>query len=84
VGGNGNAPRLRLALDRPASSQEAAAIAAALEQFVRDTSGPPEPRSEPVSRWGRAALLEGVRGAPCPPADAWGDAEPWGRRPLRD
>ena len=41
-----------------ASVEEAAAIAVALERFLADTS--PPPRAEPVSRWLRAALREGV------------------------
>ena len=33
-----------------ASPEEAAAIAAAIEQFLRDTAPPPEPAGSPVSR----------------------------------
>lgn len=48
----------------PATPHEAAAIAAALEQFRRDTA-PPAPAAGPVaSPWQRAALLEGVDRAP--------------------
>jgi hypothetical protein len=43
-----------------ASAEEAAAIAAALERFLHDTAPPPPAKSEPVSGWARAALLEGV------------------------
>jgi hypothetical protein len=78
VSGNGSAPRLRVALDRPASTEEAAAIAAALELFVRDTAPPPAPRAPARSRWARAALLEGLRGGGAAPRP-WGDPEPWGR-----
>jgi len=41
-----------------ASPDEAAAIAAALERFLWETA--PAPRPAEVSRWQRAALLEGV------------------------
>jgi hypothetical protein len=43
-----------------ASPEEAAAIAAAIEQFLHDTAPSPAAREEPVSGWLRAALLEGV------------------------
>ena len=80
MAGNGNAPRLRVVLDRPASPQEAAAIVAAVEQFTRDTAAPPRPTAAPPRRrWRRAALLEGLRGASSA-APAWGDGEPWGLR----
>ena len=52
-----------------ATPEEAAAIAAALERFLADTAPAPT-ASEPVSAWGRAALLEGVERAPR--ADVWG------------
>jgi hypothetical protein len=42
-----------------ASPDEAAAIAAALERFLWETS--PAPRPAEVSRWEQAALSEGVR-----------------------
>jgi hypothetical protein len=41
-----------------ASPEEAAAIAAALERFLWETS--PAPQAAPVSRWQQAALKEGV------------------------
>jgi hypothetical protein len=49
------------ARDRAASPEEAAAIAAALERFMRDTATPLAP--PPVARdpWTLAAILEGVR-----------------------
>ena len=65
--------RPRLELVAPAASpQEAAAIVAALERFMRETApapAPPRPRPNP---WGRAGLLEGVG------LDG-GDATPWGQ-----
>jgi hypothetical protein len=60
-----------------ASPEEAAAIAAAIEQFLRDTAPSPSPdRRETAGEWQRTASLEaiGVRAA-----DPWGDAQPWGR-----
>lgn len=39
---------------------EAAAVVAAVEQFLADTSPAPQP-SAAVNPWQRAALLEGVR-----------------------
>ena len=43
-----------------ASPEEAAAIAAAIEQFLRDTTPPRVESGEPQSGWLRAALREGV------------------------
>ena len=51
-------PRPRLEIQQPASPEEAAAIAAAIEQFLRDTAPAPEP--ERLSRWQQAALREAV------------------------
>jgi hypothetical protein len=42
-----------------ASPEEAAAIAAAIEQFLRDTAPPPDAPT-PASGWQRAGLLEAV------------------------
>jgi hypothetical protein len=73
VGRNGrhSPPRPRIELSRPASAtpEEAAAIAAAIEQFLRDTA-PARAEPAPVSPWLRAALHEGVG------IDALGPA-PW-------
>jgi hypothetical protein len=43
-----------------ASPEEAAAIAAAIEQFLRDTAPPPAPPQRTISPWLRAGLLEGT------------------------
>jgi hypothetical protein len=68
-------PRIELS-DGAASPEEAAAIAAAIEQFLRDTAPPPAPQAR-VNPWLRAGLLEGTkRGSAGPPH--WGDAETWG------
>jgi len=58
-----------------ATPEEAAAVAAALEQFMRETAPVYVAAPERVDRWTRSALLEGVRG----PAATWGDGHPWGR-----
>jgi len=52
-----------------ATPEEAAAVIAAVEQFMRDTlppAAPPDPAPDP---WLRAALLEGVAREP--------DVNPW-------
>jgi hypothetical protein len=43
-----------------ASPEEAAAVAAAIEQFMRATAPPAAPVEEPLNPWVRTALLEGV------------------------
>jgi hypothetical protein len=52
--------RPRIEVRQSASPEEAAAIAAAIEQFLRDTA--PAPPTEPpaMSPWLRAGLLEGT------------------------
>jgi hypothetical protein len=62
-----------------ASPVEAAAIAAAIEQFLRDTAPPPEsgPRLSP---WLRTGLFEAT-GRDCAEPSPWGDPEPWGAQP---
>lgn len=62
-----------------AGPEEAAAIAAAIEQFLRDTALPPAAEPQGVNPWLRAALFEGVGRDPAG-ASPWGDPEPWGRR----
>jgi len=57
-----------------AGLHEAAAIAAALEQFLRDMAPPPR-RVAVISPWARAALTEGVG---LEPPDPWGESTPWG------
>jgi hypothetical protein len=43
-----------------ASPEEAAAIAAAIEQFMRDTAPAPANAGPEISPWARAALYEAV------------------------
>jgi hypothetical protein len=63
-------PRLRFTA-ASASPEEAAAIVAALERFMRATAAPanPPPASGPDG-WRRAALLEGVSREPDADAEA--------------
>jgi hypothetical protein len=71
--------RPQLEIIAPAASpEEAAAVVAALERFMRETAPPPAAGSRERPRgWLRAALLEGVdRGAHAP--SPWGDPHPWG------
>jgi hypothetical protein len=69
-------PRPSIELVAPgASSEQAAAIAAALEQFLHDTAPVPSAGRSPGGGWERAALAEAVGlEAPSP----WGDPLPWG------
>ncbi len=62
----------------PASPEEAAAIAAALEQFLRETAPRPAPAETAVNPWLRAGLFENAGLDPDGPSP-WGDQEPWGR-----
>jgi hypothetical protein len=69
-------PRIELGKGA-ASPEEAAAIAAAIEQFMRDTAPAPAPAFERrPNPWQRAGLFEatGRAGGPSP----WGDRERWG------
>jgi hypothetical protein len=61
-----------------ASPEEAAAVVAALERFMRETAPAAVVAAPRVDRWTRTALLEGVQEAAEAPT-AWGDPHPWGR-----
>ena len=77
--GRPRSPSPRIEIRGPqASPDEAAAIAAAIEDFLRDTAAPP-PSVLTRSAWLRAGLLEGV-GLGSEGARRWGDGQPWGRR----
>jgi len=69
-------PRLEI-LGSTASPEEAAAVAAAIEQFLRDTAPPPAPPAPAHNPWQRAALLEATGREPDAPSP-WGDPHPWG------
>jgi hypothetical protein len=70
-------PQMRLVTS--ASPEEAAAVVAALERFLRDHAPPLQERPTGPSGWTRAARLEAAHadGRWVGPA-AWGDAHPWG------
>lgn len=53
-----------------ASPEEAAAITAAIEQFIRDTAPAPAPEHDQMNPWMRAGLYEGV-GLPAGTPDYW-------------
>jgi hypothetical protein len=61
-------PRLELR-GASASPEEAAAVMAAVEQFLRDTAPPPAPDGERPSPWLAAARLEAIEREP--------SREPW-------
>jgi hypothetical protein len=69
-------PRIELR-QAAASQEEAAAIAAAIEQFLRDTAPPPQPSEPAVSPWARAGMVEAAN-LPAAAPTAWGDPLRWG------
>jgi hypothetical protein len=76
----GGRPRARLELLTPsASPEEAAAIVAALEQFMRATATDPAGGGAVApDRWRETALLEGVARDPQEPVEhPWIDAAPY-------
>ncbi|MBA3260878.1 MAG: hypothetical protein H0T69_00075 [Thermoleophilaceae bacterium] len=80
MSGNGRQrpPRPRIELQgAPASPEEAAAIAAAIEQFLHDTAPAPGATPRAESPWLRAGLFAGTGRDPAGPSP-WGDDERWG------
>ncbi len=72
-------PRIELAATASATPEEAAALAAAIEGFLRDTApAPSAPAAPAVSPWARAGLFEAAGLDPSGPGP-WGDPVPWGR-----
>ncbi len=69
-------PELRIVAPS-ASPEEAAAVVAALERFMRDTAPAPMPSGPDRDAWTRAALLEATGREPDQPSP-WGDPHPWG------
>jgi hypothetical protein len=59
-----------------ASPDEAAAVIAAVERFLRDHAPPRVPAPPPSDPWQRAAILEAAGREP-DGRDAWGDAVSW-------
>ena len=77
--GKHHPPRPRIEVRQSsATPEEAAAIAAAIEQFLRDTAPPPAPAGPSMSPWMRAGLFANAGLDPAGPSP-WGDPEPWGR-----
>ena len=78
MGGNGRQrparPQIQLR-QSPASPEEAAAIAAAIEQFLRDTAPRPRPCDERMSPWLRAGLYENAGLDPAS-TGTWGGIAP--------
>ena len=68
-------PELRIVAPA-ASPEEAAAVVAALERFMRETAPAPAPRAERRNPWQRAALLEATGREPGDPTP-WGDPVAW-------
>jgi hypothetical protein len=68
--------RPRIELRQSASPEEAAAIAAAIEQFLRDTAPPPAAPAASLSPWARAGLLEGA-GHRLQASSPWGQRDAW-------
>ena len=68
-------PRLTLQ-GSSATPEEAAAVIAAVEQFLRDTVPPAVAAPSGPDPWTRASLLEGVGREPDEPSP-WGHGHPW-------
>ena len=64
-------------LGSSASPEEAAAVVAAVERFLRETAPPAAPVEPPPNPWHRTALLEGVD-RDTAGLTPWGDGVPWG------
>lgn len=80
MGTNGSRrpPRPRIEMLGSPGPEEAAAVVAAVEQFLAESTPAPVPAAA-VSPWQRTALLEGVsskQGAASP----WGEPRTWGTR----
>jgi hypothetical protein len=69
--------RPRIEVRQSASPEEAAAIAAAIEQFMRDSAPPPAASVSSMNPWLRAGLYAGTGRDPAGPSP-WGDRELWG------
>ncbi len=68
-------PRLEM-ITPSATPEEAAAIAAAIERFMRATAPTLASGDEPQNPWLRAARLEAVAREPMGPSP-WGEPHPW-------
>jgi hypothetical protein len=63
----------RVSIEGPTTPAEAAAISAAVERFVSDTSLAPPPAETGMDPWLKAALIEGVSAK-----DSFGPGDPGG------
>jgi hypothetical protein len=68
-------PQLRIVAPS-ASPEEAAAVVAALERFMRDTAAPRAAAAVPADPWERAARLEAA-GCDAEGPAPWGSPHPW-------
>jgi hypothetical protein len=75
--GNRKPPRPRIEMRSAAPPEEAAAVVAAIEQFLAETAPAPAP-SATANAWQRAALLEGVGAHGGQVGDPWGEPRGWG------
>ena len=69
-------PRIELS-GASASPEEAAAITAAVEPFMRDTAPAPGPAGPAVNRWLRAGMLDATGRGPGG-LTPWSTNAPWG------
>lgn len=77
--GNRKPPRPRIEMASSAASpQEAAAVIAAVERFIAETTPVPQAESR-VNPWQRAALIEATS-AKDAFASPWGEPRAWGER----
>ena len=79
--GNGKGSRPEIEVLTAAQPDEAAAVIAAVEQFLADTAPAPQGPAA-INPWQRAALLEGVRAKEAF-ASPWGEPRTWGERHSR-
>ena len=72
--------RQRIELVSPVASEtEAAAVIAAVEQFLTDTAPPPAEEKPRMSGWQAAALREGIAARQVG-AGVWGHSPSWNER----
>lgn len=76
--GNRKPPRPQIEMLSAAPPEEAAAVIAAVEQFIAETAPVAAPPAR-VNPWQRAALLEGIRAKEAF-ASPWGEERGWGEK----
>jgi hypothetical protein len=72
-------PRIEM-VSPVASESEAAAVIAAVEQFLADTAPPPPEEKPAMSGWQAAALREGIAARQVS-GGAWGHSRRWNEEP---